>query len=70
MSHAMSGSPKIGLLRYSQQDSKPSTPVKTGLINGEPEREEKGDQKPEDNFTPPEFGKSDSTICTGSKAYF
>ncbi|XP_062834987.1 brefeldin A-inhibited guanine nucleotide-exchange protein 2 isoform X2 [Anolis carolinensis] len=35
MIHTVSGSPKIGRLRYSQQDSKPSTPVKTDLTNEE-----------------------------------
>ena len=54
----MSGSPKFGRLKYSQPESRPSTPIKTVLVNGEPERqEENGDQKPEDNFTPPVFGK-------------
>ncbi|XP_072852976.2 brefeldin A-inhibited guanine nucleotide-exchange protein 2 isoform X2 [Pogona vitticeps] len=56
MSHTMSGSPKFGRLKYSQPESRPSTPIKTVLVNGEPERQENGDQKPEDNFTPPVFG--------------
>ncbi|XP_020635120.3 brefeldin A-inhibited guanine nucleotide-exchange protein 2 isoform X1 [Pogona vitticeps] len=55
MSHTMSGSPKFGRLKYSQPESRPSTPIKTVLVNGEPERQENGDQKPEDNFTPPVF---------------
>ncbi|KAJ7332013.1 hypothetical protein JRQ81_014193 [Phrynocephalus forsythii] len=55
MSHTISGSPKTGRLKYSQQESKPSTPVKTGLINGEPEGQENGDQKPEDNLLPSAF---------------
>ncbi|XP_044296140.1 brefeldin A-inhibited guanine nucleotide-exchange protein 2 isoform X2 [Varanus komodoensis] len=52
MSHVTSGSPRIGRLKYSQQESSPSTPVKIDLTNGEPERKENGDQKPEDNLTP------------------
>ncbi|XP_008108326.1 brefeldin A-inhibited guanine nucleotide-exchange protein 2 isoform X3 [Anolis carolinensis] len=55
MIHTVSGSPKIGRLRYSQQDSKPSTPVKTDLTNGEPERKEDEDQKPEDHLAPSVF---------------
>nr|XP_060628131.1 brefeldin A-inhibited guanine nucleotide-exchange protein 2 isoform X2 [Anolis sagrei ordinatus] len=55
MIHTVSGSPKIGRLRYTPQDSKPSTPVKTDLTNGEPERKEDEDQKPEDHLTPSVF---------------
>ncbi|CAI5778238.1 A-inhibited guanine nucleotide-exchange 2 isoform X1 [Podarcis lilfordi] len=55
MIHSASGSPKFGRLKYSQHGSRPSTPVKTDLTNGEPERKENGDQKPEDSLTPPVF---------------
>ncbi|XP_060628131.2 brefeldin A-inhibited guanine nucleotide-exchange protein 2 isoform X2 [Anolis sagrei] len=55
MIHTVSGSPNIGRLRYTPQDSKPSTPVKTDLTNGEPERKEDEDQKPEDHLTPSVF---------------
>lgn len=57
MIHAVPGSPRIGQLKCIQQESKPSTPVKTNLTNGEPERTENGDQKPENNLTPSVFGK-------------
>ncbi|EMP35746.1 Brefeldin A-inhibited guanine nucleotide-exchange protein 2 [Chelonia mydas] len=46
------GSPKINLLRHSPQEGKPSTPEKTDLTNGEPERTENADQKPERDLTP------------------
>ncbi|XP_053102736.1 brefeldin A-inhibited guanine nucleotide-exchange protein 2 isoform X1 [Hemicordylus capensis] len=55
MIHLVSGSPKIGRLKYNQQESEPSTPIKTSLTNGEPERTENGDQKAENNLTPPVF---------------
>ncbi|KAJ6665619.1 hypothetical protein lerEdw1_001989 [Lerista edwardsae] len=55
MIHAVPGSPRIGRLKCSQQESKPSTPVKTNLTNGEPERTENGEQKPENNLTPSVF---------------
>ncbi|XP_063002043.1 brefeldin A-inhibited guanine nucleotide-exchange protein 2 isoform X1 [Elgaria multicarinata webbii] len=55
MIHSASGSPKIGRLKHSQQESRPSTPVKIDLTNGEPEKKENGDQKPEENLTPSGF---------------
>ncbi|XP_065422753.1 brefeldin A-inhibited guanine nucleotide-exchange protein 2 isoform X8 [Chrysemys picta bellii] len=48
----MAGSPKINLLHHGQQEGKPSTPEKTDLTNGEPERTENADQKPERDRTP------------------
>nr|XP_034978039.1 brefeldin A-inhibited guanine nucleotide-exchange protein 2 isoform X3 [Zootoca vivipara] len=64
MIHSASGSPKFGRLKYSQHGSRPSTPVKTDLTNGEPERKENGDQKPEDSLTPSVLGKK--TSCIGA----
>uniref|UniRef100_A0A8C5SXP6 ARF guanine nucleotide exchange factor 2 n=1 Tax=Laticauda laticaudata TaxID=8630 RepID=A0A8C5SXP6_LATLA len=49
MIHTMSGSPKFGRLKYSQQESKHSTPVKADLTNGEPEKKENGDDKTHDD---------------------
>ncbi|ETE63844.1 Brefeldin A-inhibited guanine nucleotide-exchange protein 2, partial [Ophiophagus hannah] len=51
MIHTVSGSPKFGRLKYSQQESKPSTPIKADLTNGEPEKKENGDDKPQDDST-------------------
>ncbi|XP_061487342.1 brefeldin A-inhibited guanine nucleotide-exchange protein 2 isoform X2 [Rhineura floridana] len=55
MIHSASGSPKLGQLKYSQHGSRPSTPLKTDLTNGEPERKENGDRKSEDNLAPSVF---------------
>uniref|UniRef100_A0A8D0HQT5 ARF guanine nucleotide exchange factor 2 n=1 Tax=Sphenodon punctatus TaxID=8508 RepID=A0A8D0HQT5_SPHPU len=49
---AASGSPKFNLLKHGQSESNPSTPEKIDLTNGEPERTENGDQKPEKDQTP------------------
>lgn len=57
MIYSASGSPKIGRLQHNLQESKPSTPVKTDLTNGEPESTENGEQKPKNELTPPVFGK-------------
>lgn len=57
MIHTVSGSPKFGRLKYSQQESKPSTPVKADLTNGEPEKKENGDDKPQDDSTSAVLGK-------------
>ncbi|XP_062834988.1 brefeldin A-inhibited guanine nucleotide-exchange protein 2 isoform X4 [Anolis carolinensis] len=56
MIHTVSGSPKIGRLRYSQQDSKPSTPVKTDLTNVSLEEEIKRQALPESSRILSELG--------------
>ncbi|XP_077191682.1 brefeldin A-inhibited guanine nucleotide-exchange protein 2 isoform X2 [Paroedura picta] len=55
MIYTASGSPKIGRLQHSLPESKPSTPVKADLTNGEPESTENGEQKPKNDLTPPGF---------------
>ncbi|XP_048352871.1 brefeldin A-inhibited guanine nucleotide-exchange protein 2 isoform X2 [Sphaerodactylus townsendi] len=55
MIYSASGSPKFGRLQYNLQESKPSTPVKADLANGEPESTENGEQKPKNDLTPPAF---------------
>ncbi|KAM9285417.1 brefeldin A-inhibited guanine nucleotide-exchange protein 2 isoform 2-T3 [Morus bassanus] len=47
----MTRSPKIGQLKYSYQEGKPTAPLSVELMNGEPERAEKGDVKLEQDLT-------------------
>lgn len=47
----VSKSPKIGQLKHSCQEDKPTAPVGVELTNGEPERAENGDVKLEQDLT-------------------
>lgn len=55
-------SPKIGQLKHSYQEGKPTAPVSVELTNGEPERAENRDMKLEQDLTLPASGEQDYVV--------
>uniref|UniRef100_A0A8B9PBM6 ADP ribosylation factor guanine nucleotide exchange factor 2 n=1 Tax=Apteryx owenii TaxID=8824 RepID=A0A8B9PBM6_APTOW len=62
-------SPKIGHLKHSYQESKPTAPVSTELTNGEPERTENGDLRSEQDLIPSVSGEKEYIVCSAEEKH-